>query len=78
LGLSPFPKIITREIGSNTFFLGRSNTLFRHYRPAQIVNDVIIKASSDLEVVFKQKATDFVDERGQIFSRVTTTIRKKQ
>jgi hypothetical protein len=42
------------------------------------VNDVIIKASSDLEVVFKQKATDFVDERGQIFSRVTTAIRKKQ
>lgn len=32
----------------------------------------------DLEAVFKQVATDFVDERGQIFSKVTTTIVKKK
>jgi uncharacterized repeat protein (TIGR01451 family) len=30
--------------------------------------------SNTLEVVFKQSATDFVDERGQIFTEVKTTI----
>jgi uncharacterized repeat protein (TIGR01451 family) len=33
---------------------------------------------SSLEAVFKQSATDFVDERGQIFSQVKTTLINKQ
>ncbi|MGZ5434557.1 MAG: DUF11 domain-containing protein [Pyrinomonadaceae bacterium] len=39
--------------------------------------DRLKEVRSDLEVIFKQQATDFVDERGQIFSHVTTTITKK-
>lgn len=40
-------------------------TIVSRTRPALIVNDVI-KASNTLEAVFKQNATDFVDERGHI------------
>ena len=39
----------------------------------------VIKAFNTLEAVFKQNATDFVDERGQIqMQQLTSTIVKKQ
>jgi len=34
--------------------------------------------SNSIEAVFKQNATDFVDERGQIFSQIKTTITNEQ
>ncbi len=52
-------------------------TLVSRTRPSTMTKDTI-EASNTLEVVFKQSATDFVDERGQIqMQRLTSTIVKK-
>lgn len=45
-------------------------------RPEGIWKDRL-ELVTTLEVVFKQASTDFVDERGQIFTRFTTTLSKK-
>ncbi|MDX6528473.1 MAG: hypothetical protein QOH41_763 [Blastocatellia bacterium] len=52
-------------------------TVVSRTRPATVTKDTI-EASNTIEAVFKQSATDFVDERGQIeMQRLPSTIVKK-
>ncbi|MEK6336844.1 MAG: DUF11 domain-containing protein [Acidobacteriota bacterium] len=45
---------------------------------AELIREDTMPIVTDIEVVFKQTSTDFVDERGQMFSQFTTTVVKKK
>jgi hypothetical protein len=57
---------------ATVMLVSRARDLFLKNASGKIDSSKTVNNS--LEVVFKQAATDFVDERGQIFNQVTTTI----
>jgi len=57
---------------ATVMLVSRARDLFLKNASGKIDSSKTVNNS--VEVVFKQAATDFVDERGQIFNQVTTTI----
>ena len=69
--------IIVCHLGALPGGANATVTIISRSRP-ELIREDMTKIVSPLEVVFKQTATDFVDERGQIFSKFTTTLVKKR